>query len=53
MRREMMGRVRYGTKGAWQKYVYTGLRCRNVKEREYLNDLGVDGKTVLKRLLKN
>jgi hypothetical protein len=50
MRREKMGRIR-GTYGAEQKYVCTGFWCRNVKE--YLNDLDVDGRTVLKRVLMN
>jgi hypothetical protein len=32
--------------------VHTGFRWRNLRERDYLHDLGIDGKIVLKLMFR-
>jgi len=36
----------------WEQEVPTRFRWRNLKERECLEDLGMDGKMILKWILK-
>jgi hypothetical protein len=35
-------------KGGEYRYVHTGLWLRNLRERDYLEDTGVDGRIILK-----
>jgi hypothetical protein len=35
-----------------RREMHIGFRCRNLKERSHLEDLAVDGKIILKLILK-
>jgi hypothetical protein len=40
-------------KGERQREVYTGFWCENVRERDHLEDPGVNGRIILRWIFKN
>jgi len=38
----------YGVRGE----VYTGIRWRNLRKRDYLENVGIDGRTVLRCIIR-